>query len=172
MGKPILNKFSHVLPLENKHCMKSVRIRSYSGPHFSAFGLNAKTYGVSFRIRSECWKKRTKITPEYGHFSRSERVCKMGTLTRTRLILSWQHSVRFKRLFWCTHLKFRFFYSFLFQALFFSFPRCSENMQQIYRRTSMPKSQSNFIEITFQHGCSPANLLHIFRTPFPKNTSR
>ena len=24
----------------------------------------------------------------------------------------------------------------------------------------------------FQHGCSPVNLLHIFRTPFLKNTSR
>ena len=32
----------------------------------------------------------------------------------------------------------------------------------------------NFIEITeitLQHGCSPVNVLHIFRTPFPKNTS-
>ena len=33
------------------------------------------------------------------------------------------------------------------------------------------KLQSNFIEITFWHGCSLANLLHIFRTSFPKNTS-
>ena len=29
-----------------------------------------------------------------------------------------------------------------------------------------------FTEITLQHGCSPVNLLHIFRTPFPKNTCR
>ena len=29
----------------------------------------------------------------------------------------------------------------------------------------------NFIEITLRHGCSPVNLLHIFRTPFSKNTS-
>ena len=29
----------------------------------------------------------------------------------------------------------------------------------------------NFIEIALQNGCSPENLLHIFRTPFPKNTS-
>ena len=29
----------------------------------------------------------------------------------------------------------------------------------------------NFIEITLCHRCSPVNLLHIFRTPFPKNTS-
>ena len=29
----------------------------------------------------------------------------------------------------------------------------------------------NFIEITLRHGCSPVNLLHIFRTHFTKNTS-
>ena len=34
------------------------------------------------------------------------------------------------------------------------------------------KLQSNFIEITLQHECSPVKLLHIFRTPFPKNTYR
>ena len=50
-------------------------------------------------------------------------------------------------------------------------------MQQIYRRTPpclwliSIKLQSNFIEITFRHGCYPVNLLHIFRTPFQKNTS-
>ena len=33
------------------------------------------------------------------------------------------------------------------------------------------KLQSNFNEITLWHGCSPVNLLHIFRTPFSKNTS-
>ena len=33
------------------------------------------------------------------------------------------------------------------------------------------KLQSNFFEITLRHGCSPVNLLHIFRTPFPRNTS-
>ena len=50
--------------------------------------------------------------------------------------------------------------------------RCSENMQQIFRRTPMLKfKQSSFIKITLQHGCSPVNLLHIFRTPFPKDTS-
>ena len=29
------------------HCVKSVRIRSYSGPHFPAFELNTEKYGVS-----------------------------------------------------------------------------------------------------------------------------
>ena len=33
------------------------------------------------------------------------------------------------------------------------------------------KLLGNFIEIALQHGCSPVNLLHIFRTSFPKNTS-
>ena len=42
--------------------MKSVRIRSYSGPHFPACGLNTERYSVSFRIRSECGKMRTRIT--------------------------------------------------------------------------------------------------------------
>ena len=27
------------------------------------------------------------------------------------------------------------------------------------------------LKITLRHGCSPVNLLHIFRTPFSKNTS-
>ena len=31
--------------------------------------------------------------------------------------------------------------------------------------------RSNFIEVALRHGCSPGNWLHIFRTPFPKNTS-
>ena len=39
------------------------------------------------------------------------------------------------------------------------------------RSAVLIKLQSNFIEITFRHGCSPVNLLHIFKTPFPKNTS-
>ena len=50
--------------------------------------------------------------------------------------------------------------------------RCSENMQQIYRRTPMPKFLCNFIEIALRHGCSLVNLLRIFRTLFPRNTSR
>ena len=54
--------------------------------------------------------------------------------------------------------------------------RCSENRQQIYRRTPMPecdfnKLLCNIIEITLQHECSPVNLLHIFIIPFYRNTS-
>ena len=49
--------------------------------------------------------------------------------------------------------------------------RCSENMQQIYRKTPMPKCGFNKVAKQFywnhtSAGCSPVNLLHIFRTPF------
>ena len=43
-------------------------------------------------------------------------------------------------------------------------PKCKFN--------KITKLQSNFIEIRLRHGCSPINLLHIFRRTFPKNTSR
>ena len=64
--------------------------------------------------------------------------------------------------------------------------RCSENIQQIYRRTPMQKYDFNkvtlqvallcfcnfcFIEIALLRGCSPVNLLHVFKAPFLKNTS-
>ena len=39
------------------------------------------------------------------------------------------------------------------------------------RRVISIKMFCNFIEITLRHGYSPVTLLHIFRTPFPKNTS-
>ena len=45
--------------------------------------------------------------------------------------------------------------------------RFSENIQQIYRRTPMPKSDFNKVAL----GCSSVNLLRTFRTSFLKNTS-
>ena len=33
------------------------------------------------------------------------------------------------------------------------------------------KLLSNLIEVRLWHGCSAVSLLHIFRTPFPKNTT-
>ena len=40
---------------------------------------------------------------------------------------------------------------------------CSKSTGEHPCRIAM---QSNFIEIPIQDGCSPVNLLHIFRTPF------
>ena len=51
-----------------KHCVKSVRIRSFSGPYFPAFELNTERHSVSLCIQSECWKKRTRITPNTDTF--------------------------------------------------------------------------------------------------------
>ena len=51
-----------------KSLVKSVRIWSYSGPHFPALGLNKERYSVSLRIQSECGKIRTRITPNTGTF--------------------------------------------------------------------------------------------------------
>ena len=42
--------------------MKSVRIRSYSGPYLDAFGQNTDRYRLALRIQSECGKIRTRIT--------------------------------------------------------------------------------------------------------------
>ena len=54
------------------HCVKSVRIWSFSGPYLPAFGLNTE-FGlsldkVSHRIQSECGKIRTKKTPNTDTF--------------------------------------------------------------------------------------------------------
>ena len=45
-------------------------------------------------------------------------------------------------------------------------------MHQILYTGEHPYAEVKFIKLTLQHGCSPVNLLHIFRTPFPKTTSR
>ena len=46
--------------------------------------------------------------------------------------------------------------------------RCSENMQQIYRRKPMAKCDFNKFA---KHDCSPVTVRYIFITPFLKNTS-
>ena len=54
--------------LKNNHCVKSVRIRSYSGPYFPAFGLNMERYSVSLHIQSKYGKMLTRITPNMDTF--------------------------------------------------------------------------------------------------------
>ena len=48
---------------------------------------------------------------------------------------------------------------------------CSENMQQIYRKTTMPKCDFDKNAKQLRHECVPVNLLHVFSIPFPKSTS-
>ena len=46
--------------MHGSQCVKSVRIRSFSGPYFSAFIQTTERYEVSLRIQSKCGKIRTK----------------------------------------------------------------------------------------------------------------
>ena len=69
--------------------------------------------------------------------------------------------------------KFNFFDWFsIFDSIFFN------SLQEKFLITGEHQCRSvilikllcNFMEIALRHGCSPVNLLNIFRTPFPKNT--
>ena len=64
--------FIHVIAMLyhviSKHCMKSVCIRSYCGPHFPTLVLNTERSSVSLRIQSECGKMPTRITPNTDTF--------------------------------------------------------------------------------------------------------
>ena len=60
-------------PEFNKHCVKSVQIRSFSGPYFPAFGMNPEIYSVNHCIHSKCEKVWTRKNSVFGHFSRSDK---------------------------------------------------------------------------------------------------
>ena len=51
-----------------QHCVKNVRIWSYSSPYFHVFGLNSEIYEVSLRIQTKCVKIRSRITPTTDTF--------------------------------------------------------------------------------------------------------
>ena len=62
------------LPYTGKdHCIKSVHIRSYSGPHFPAFGLKVLCI---FPYSVQMWENTDQNNSEYGHFLRGARVRK------------------------------------------------------------------------------------------------
>ena len=43
--RSVYEKRKNWVKTDKTHCLKSVCIRSYSGPHFPAFGLNTSRYG-------------------------------------------------------------------------------------------------------------------------------
>ena len=67
-GISVLDVCSGLGYASKKHCVKSVLIRSYSGPPLPAFGLNTERYSISLRSQSECGKTRTRITPNTDTF--------------------------------------------------------------------------------------------------------
>ena len=58
----ILNWTSTKYDTSIKHFLKSVRIWSFSGPYFPAFGLTTEIYRLSFRIQSKYRKIKTRKT--------------------------------------------------------------------------------------------------------------
>ena len=59
------------------HCVKSVNIRSYSGPYFPAFGLNTERYGILVLLSPDA-RSKDQNNSEYGHFLRG--ACDAHTL--------------------------------------------------------------------------------------------
>ena len=68
MENKIIKSINQVKNMSKLRCVKSVRIRGYSGLHFPAFGLNTEIYSVYLRIQSECGKMRARITPNADTF--------------------------------------------------------------------------------------------------------
>ena len=54
--------------LNHRHCIQNARMPNFSGPYFSAFGLNTERYGVFLHIQSKCGKIRTRKTPNTDTF--------------------------------------------------------------------------------------------------------
>ena len=50
------------------HCVKNIRIRSFSGPYFHVFELNRMSYTISLCIQSKCGKIRTRKIPNKDTF--------------------------------------------------------------------------------------------------------
>ena len=53
MGDFNINLLNAEANINISHCVKSVRIRSYSGTHFPAFQLNTERYGVRMRENAD-----------------------------------------------------------------------------------------------------------------------
>ena len=98
------------------HCVKSVRIESYSGPYFPAFGPNTKRYSVSLRSQSKRGKIRTRITPNTDSF--------YAVYSPNRMIISEAHDMQGPNDSWLRSVRnvFNFFEKMnLFKLLIFNF---------------------------------------------------
>ena len=59
-----------------------VKYGVFSGPYFSAFGLNTEIYSVSLRIKFECGKVSLRIQSECGKI-RTRNNCVLGHISRS-----------------------------------------------------------------------------------------
>ena len=78
-------KWISQLYFDRFHCVKSVHIWSFSGPHIPAFGLNTEIYRVNLRILSECGEIRTRKIPNMDTFKQ----CLIGYFLKNHLIFLW-----------------------------------------------------------------------------------
>ena len=66
------------------HCLKSVRIRSHSGPHFPVFGLNRERDRISpYSVRMR--ENADQNNSEHGHFLQIALILKLLTERLTRV---------------------------------------------------------------------------------------
>ena len=63
--------FSQKKKRSSNHCVKRVRIRSYSGPHFPAFELNTERYGVFSPNAGKCRPEWLRIRALFTQWPRS-----------------------------------------------------------------------------------------------------
>ena len=68
-----------------RHCVTSVRIRSFFGPDFRAFALHTERNGVSVRM----WENTNQKNSRYGHFPRSESHSIWYILERRKASKNW-----------------------------------------------------------------------------------
>ena len=52
---------------------KKCPIWSFSGPHFTSFGLHMDTYRINLCIQQECGKIQTRKTPNNNHYDHQTR---------------------------------------------------------------------------------------------------
>ena len=114
-------------------CVKSVLIRSYSGPHFPTFGMNTERYGVSLHIQSECDKMRTGITPNTDTF---HVVVILSTKQITFIIKNSTTLSKFRQIF-CEDTVFFSIQMWLFDTQMIFFYAIMINQPKIFLRTTI-----------------------------------
>ena len=80
--KSCLKTFKITMKHQNDHYMKSVRIRSFSGPYFPAFRLNTKKIHSISPYSVQMWENTDQKNYEYGHFSRKMTILTLLWLLR------------------------------------------------------------------------------------------
>ena len=85
------------------NCVKSVRIRGWSGSYYATFWVNTGTYSVSLHVESKCGKKfAPEKSSEHAHFPQSDQVLWLISLN----LYLWPHLEIFpwfrKSFRWCS----------------------------------------------------------------------